>query len=184
MQYVVQPGDTLFLIARRFGTTVAAILAANPQITDPNRIFVGQVITIPVTPPVPTPPPTPPPGVRQYVVQPGDTLFLIARRFGTTVPAILAANPQITDPNVIFPGQIINIPVAVPPTPPPTTPTPPPTPTPMPTPPPPGRYVVQPGDTLFLIARRFGTTVAAILAVNPQITDPNLIFPGQIITIP
>ncbi|ADG82559.1 LysM peptidoglycan-binding domain-containing protein [Thermincola potens] len=46
------------------------------------------------------------------------------------------------------------------------------------------RYVVKPGDTLYIIAQRFGVTVADILAVNPQIRDPNLIFPGQVIIIP
>ncbi len=45
-----------------------------------------------------------------YIVQPGDTLFKIAQRFRTTVDAILAANPEIKDPNVIFPGQKIIIP--------------------------------------------------------------------------
>ena len=103
---------------------------------------------------------------------PGDTLFFIAQRFGTTVNAILAVNPQITNPDLIFPGQVICIPSQQPPPPPPTC--------------PPGsfRYTVQPGDTLFFIAQRFGTTVNAILAINPQITNPNLIFPGQVICIP
>ena len=105
----------------------------------------------------------------QYVVQRGDTLSIIARRFGTTVSAILARNPQITNPDLIFPGQVITIPTAGQPTPP---------------SPRPGRYIVQPGDTLSIIARRFGTTVAAILSRNPQITNPDLIFPGQIIILP
>ena len=48
MIYIVQPGDTLFLLARRFNTTVNDILVANPQIVDPNIIFAGQVIFIPV----------------------------------------------------------------------------------------------------------------------------------------
>lgn len=43
----VAPGDRLTEIARRCGTTVQALLAANPQITDPNRLFVGQVLIIP-----------------------------------------------------------------------------------------------------------------------------------------
>lgn len=54
----------------------------------------------------------PMPSVTVYIVQPGDTLFRIAQRFGTTVDAILAANPDIKDPNVIFPGQKILIPKA------------------------------------------------------------------------
>jgi LysM repeat protein len=44
--YVVQPGDTLYRIALRFGTTINAIVQAN-NLSDPNRIFVGQVLTIP-----------------------------------------------------------------------------------------------------------------------------------------
>lgn len=103
MRYIIQPGDTLFTLARRYGTTVDAIVAANPEILDPNVIFVGQIITIPTMAPAP-------PGRRQYVVQPGDTMFLIARRLGVSLDAIVAANPQIADPSVIFPGQVINIP--------------------------------------------------------------------------
>jgi LysM repeat protein len=45
--YVVKQGDTLSSIASAYGVTVQAILAANPEITDPNRISVGQVILIP-----------------------------------------------------------------------------------------------------------------------------------------
>lgn len=56
------------------------------------------------------PPPPPCPGGFIYTVQPGDTLFLIAQRFGVSLDALLAANPQITNPNLIFPGQQICIP--------------------------------------------------------------------------
>lgn len=45
-------------------------------------------------------------------------------------------------------------------------------------------YTVQRGDYLSLIARRFGTTVSAILKLNPQITNPSLIFPGERIVLP
>lgn len=105
MRYIVQPGDTLFSIARRFGTTVNNILRVNPQITNPDLIFVGQIITVPTGVP-----PVPPPGATRYVVQPGDTLSAIARRFGVTLQVLIAANPQITNPDLIFPGQIIFIP--------------------------------------------------------------------------
>jgi LysM repeat protein len=44
--------------------------------------------------------------------------------------------------------------------------------------------VIQKGDTLTIIARKFNVTVQAILAVNPQITNPNLIFAGRTIKIP
>ncbi|MDD2553589.1 MAG: LysM domain-containing protein, partial [Desulfotomaculaceae bacterium] len=46
-----------------------------------------------------------------YTVQSGDTLFLIARRFGLTLDALLAANPGIRDPDLIYPGQVITVPV-------------------------------------------------------------------------
>ncbi|NLZ37989.1 MAG: SafA/ExsA family spore coat assembly protein [Firmicutes bacterium] len=52
----------------------------------------------------------PTPSVTIYIVQPGDTLFKIAQRFQVSLEAIKAANPQITDPNKIFPGQQIFIP--------------------------------------------------------------------------
>jgi len=45
--YTVQRGDSLFEIGRRFGVTVAQLQAANPQIKNPNVIFIGQVICIP-----------------------------------------------------------------------------------------------------------------------------------------
>ena len=46
MQYTVQPGDTLFKIAQMFNTTIERILELNPAITNPNLIYVGQVIVI------------------------------------------------------------------------------------------------------------------------------------------
>ena len=113
-RYTVQPGDTMFLIAQRFGVSLDALIAANPHISNPSVLFPGDVLCVPGAPP-PPPPPTCPPGSFAYTVQPGDTLFLIAQRFNTTVDAILAINPQITNPNLIFPGQVICVPTAPPP---------------------------------------------------------------------
>ncbi len=97
-KYIVQQGDTLTAIATRFGVSLAALIAANPQITNPNLIFPGQIITIPGQSPAPGP---------AYVVQQGDTLTAIAKRFGVSLDGLIAANAQITNPNLIFPGQII-----------------------------------------------------------------------------
>jgi morphogenetic protein associated with SpoVID len=47
MTYTIKSGDTLSKIAQRNGVSLAQLLQANPQITDPNSIKVGQVITLP-----------------------------------------------------------------------------------------------------------------------------------------
>ncbi|MGM0884572.1 MAG: LysM peptidoglycan-binding domain-containing protein [Bacillota bacterium] len=60
MNYVVQPGDTLWSIASRFGTSVQAIMQAN-GLTNPNYIYVGLTLYIPIPgPPFPPAPPYPP----------------------------------------------------------------------------------------------------------------------------
>ena len=105
-QYLVRPGDTLFTIARRFGLTVPLLLAANPQIVDPDIISPGQVINLTVTPPLP-----PPMNTARFYVSVSETLLSISRRTGVSLQAILAANPQIVDPDRIFVGQIINVPL-------------------------------------------------------------------------
>ena len=121
--YIVQRGDTLYRIATRFGVSVQAIAAAN-RITNVNVIHVGQRLIIPST--GGSPPPTPAPWSGQYVVQRGDTLWRISQRFVTTVDAIKAANNLRS--NLIFTGQILNIPGNATPRPTtPVTPTPPPT---------------------------------------------------------
>lgn len=114
-QYVIRSGDTLFQLANRFNTTVAAILALNPGL-DPNALQVGRIICIPG---VPTPPPsTCPTGTFPYVIRSGDSFFSLANRFNTTVAAIQAANPGV-NPNALQIGQTICIPGR--PTPPPQT---------------------------------------------------------------
>lgn len=64
--------------------------------------------------PEPQPEPTPTPIIPyiEYVVQPGDTLTSIAQRYNTTIDAILAINPDIDNPNLIYVGEIIKIPTS------------------------------------------------------------------------
>ena len=104
--YTIRSGDTLFKLAMTYRTTVEAIMAINPGI-NPNNLQIGQVICIPgsVTPP-PTGCPT---GSFAYTIRSGDTLWLLAQRYNTTVEAIMRINPGI-DPNNLQIGQVICIP--------------------------------------------------------------------------
>src|SRR5690349_17549038 len=98
--YIVQRGDTLFLISVRFNVSMSAIMSAN-GIANPNIIYVGQRLVIPTGGGTPgaTPPPTS--GGTTYVVQRGDYLSLIAQRFGVSLSALMSAN-GIVNPNLIF----------------------------------------------------------------------------------
>ncbi len=115
--YIVQRGDTLYSLARRFGTTVEALAAAN-GIVNPNLIYAGQVLVIPggAAPPAPAPTPgAPQPGYIIHTVQRGENLFRISLRYGTTVSAVAALN-GIANPALIYAGQQLRIPTTGAPT--------------------------------------------------------------------
>jgi LysM repeat protein len=103
--HVVQPGETLFRIALRYGTTVEAIARAN-NLINPDFIVPGQRLVIPVSAPAAG---TPTGGERVYIVQPGDNLFRIGLKFNM-LWTVIAARNGITNPNAIYPGQRLIIP--------------------------------------------------------------------------
>ena len=105
--YVVCRGDTLFSIARRFGTTTGAIAQAN-GLSNPRYIRAGQRLLIPGDYSACVPSSTAP-GATVYIVRRGDTLYSIARRYHTTVAAIAWAN-GIANPHRIWVGQRLIIP--------------------------------------------------------------------------
>jgi LysM repeat protein len=114
--YVVQRGDTLYSLAQRYNTTVAAIDAANATIINVNVIYAGQSIVIPgLTTTNNTsgdggePPVTPTAG-NTYTVKTGDGLYSIARTHNTTVPILRQLNPGITNPNYLRVGDKITLP--------------------------------------------------------------------------
>ena len=169
--YKVQSGDTLSEIAEKFNTTVSHLAQIN-DITNPNLIYTGEIITVScnrnnnennnsnvnneesngnnnqttIT----------------YTVQRGDTLWGIAQRYNTTVASIASLN-NISNPRLIYAGTTLRI----------------------------IQnnnnsqntyYTVQRGNTLWGLAQRYNTTVANLVRMN-GIRNPNLIYPGQVIRI-
>lgn len=94
--YVVEPGDSLSVIAQRHGVSTADLAAAN-GITNHHYIRVGQRLTVPVPEPV------------IYTVKAGDTVSGIARHFGVSARDIVAVN-ALADPNRIRIGQKLQLP--------------------------------------------------------------------------
>jgi LysM repeat protein len=161
-RHTVQRGETLAEIAREHGVSISALAEAN-GLDDPNLVVAGTVLTIPGA--------TGASGGGTYAVRPGDTLASIARRFGTTVQTVAAAN-GIANVNKVVAGSTLTIPGAS---------------GTAPTNAGAGAggatYTVASGDTLASIARRFATTVTALSQAN-GIANPNRIVIGKVLTVP
>lgn len=170
--YTVRSGDTLGSIATSYGTTVAALAAAN-GLANPNLIYAGQVLSLGAVASAPAGAPSGASG--SYTVVAGDTLGSIATTHGTTVAALASAN-ALSDPDLIFVGQVLVLgggasttapaAAAVAPTASSSGTT----------------YTVQSGDTLAGIAAKEGTTWPALAAVN-DLSNPNVIFVGEVLTL-
>ncbi len=160
--YTVRPGDTFYLLAQRYNTTVEALIAANPT-ANPNLLQVGQIICIP-TQPVPSPPPCP--GGNFYTIREGDTLFSLSRRFNISLDDLLEANPGI-NPDRLMIGQRICVPLGEP----------------VECPKDTESYRIRAGDTFYAIARRFDVPLEALIDANPGV-NPDALLVGQIICIP
>lgn len=112
-------------------------------------------------------------GFIQYTVVSGDTMFNIAKRFNISLEFLIVENPHITDPSVLFPGDVLCVPRQV-------------SPPRIPESCPVGydRYEVKPGDTVYKIAQRLGVPIDLIIVNNPHIPDPSIIFPGDVLCVP
>ncbi|HOJ12154.1 MAG TPA: LysM peptidoglycan-binding domain-containing protein [Clostridiales bacterium] len=98
--------------------------------------------------------------ITQYTVQKGDTLYIIATKYGVALSKLKSENSLISD--IIYPGQVLKIPANT-------------------------RmdgnvYAVARGDSLYFIARKYGVTINEIKSTNNLTGD--LIFPGQVLVIP
>ena len=105
--YTVKKNDTLSGIAKKYNTTIEAIMRANPQIKDPNKIYVGQVIQIPVKTMQTSTSATSSEKV-YHTVQRNETLSGIAKKYNTNYLKIAALN-GIVNPNRIYVGQKIRV---------------------------------------------------------------------------
>ncbi|MDE2748307.1 MAG: LysM peptidoglycan-binding domain-containing protein [Chloroflexota bacterium] len=150
--YEVQPGDTLFAISKRFNTSIEILQGLN-AIDDASAIVAGQSILAPAIDEN---------NFVVYTVDSDESLFSIARRFGTTV-AVLQSLNGIADERDLVAGQTILAPKID------------------------ERehelYEVKAADTLTDIARRFATSVDALMALN-GIADEHALEVGQILILP
>ena len=159
--YTVQPGDTLSGIAIKYDTSWEYLANLN-NLSDPNLIYPGEVLII-RTGSGSTPPSN---SNVTYTVKSGDSLSSIAAKYGTSWQYLAQIN-NLSDPNLIYPGQALIISSdsqAVPPTNPSVI------------------YTVQSGDTLSGIASSYDTTWQHLAQIN-NISDPNLIYVGEVLTI-
>jgi len=147
----VRRGESFLIYAFRYGVRGASLRAANPHIKDPNVIYPGQTIVIPVeksfTPSRTTP--------FFYVVGAGENSVTIAAKFEMRASILTQANPDVT----FTEGATILVPAG------------------------PHRYTVRPGDTLKIIAAKYGTTVEFLLTGN-SLPNPDFIYPDQTIFVP
>ena len=105
---VVTAGDTLTSLAKRHGVEIATLVELN-DLTDPNRIHVGQRLRVAAVAPIVAPPAAPVAAPRTHVIASGEHLTGIARRYGVTIAAVVDAN-RLADPSRIFAGQRLAIP--------------------------------------------------------------------------
>ncbi len=188
--YLITPGDSLSLIAEQHGISQGVILALNPQLESPDRLFSGRQIDLPDNA-------TYLPALTRisHTVAAGETLTAIASLHQIPIPALLALNPEI-NPNLLWigtellvrddsaqtivdpsvsvdlsepePETVVLTSVAIGPS--------------------IGGLPVQPyrvksGDTFTQIAQIFGTTIETLLVFNPSIR-PHQLFIDATLWVP
>ncbi len=177
-EVVVEPGDTVGHIAQRTGTSVPAIVRAN-GLDSRATIRVGQRLVIPsADAATPVTAPAAAPAARTHAVVAGDTVWELAKRYGTTVDALVSANGLDSRARIRV-GQVLTLPgaagasaaagsgrTAATTT---TTSS--------------GSHTVRSGDTVSALAARYGTTVRAIVEAN-GLDSRALIRVGQTLAIP
>jgi len=102
----VKSGDTLTAIAAANDMSLNELIAMNPQIRNPDMIHPSDQITVLSR----RSGADAGNNASSHTVAPGDTLSAIAAQNGVSLSALIAANPQIRNPDLIYPGDVINLP--------------------------------------------------------------------------
>lgn len=152
--YIVQKGDSLWSIAKKYGITADELKNYN-KLTS-NLLTVGQKLRIPTKAVTPTV------NYKLYTVMPGDSLYSIARNNNVTTQELITLNNLATTKLSI--GQQLKIPITTTTTPSYIT------------------YTVKSGDNLYSIAEKYNTTVQKLMSYNNL--KSNLLSLGQVIRIP
>ncbi|MBD2870893.1 LysM peptidoglycan-binding domain-containing protein [Paenibacillus arenilitoris] len=154
--YTVKPGDTLYEIANRYGSTVQLLEQTNAlfdPVTDPGLIHPGQVLVISET------------GLGQrsavsYMINAGDSLYTIGKRFSAIPDLLVGLNPLITDADVIYAGTPMAVPAFI--------------------------YEVESGDSLYRIGQKLGVPMKEIIQANRNRPgfSPDVLYIGYRLIVP
>jgi membrane-bound lytic murein transglycosylase D len=158
LNHTVRRGDTLSRIAKKYGTTVSAIVEAN-RMKNRNRLSVGQVLAIPGEGGQSAPSN---PGI--HTVKKGESLSTIAEKYGVKAGDLESWN-DLGSPHALYPGQKLIVAASEEPR---------------------NRVIVHKvmrGDTLNGIAQRYGTSTGTLLKTN-GLRRSDKIYPGQKIRVP
>ncbi|MFJ9384348.1 LysM peptidoglycan-binding domain-containing protein [Peribacillus sp. NPDC101481] len=163
-KYVVKLGDTLSKIAKRYNLSLSALLKLNTNISNSDRIYIGQSIRVSGQAPASS---STAKTNATYTVKSGDTLDKIARVNNMTVQQLKSKN-HLTG-SLIFPGQVLKVNTL--------------TSTPDNNKNTTDVYVVKLGDSLSTIAKRYNLSLSALLKINPNISNSDRIRIGQTIRV-
>lgn len=167
--HIIAKGESLWSIAQMHNCSLAEILAANPQITNPNNISLGEKIYLPegcdACPPATTPQPTAPQPIAPQPTAPPTGWESPNKPYFPMPPAPQAPqdNQSINDMSAEerdeYCSELANLPRPL-------------------------IYVVRKNDNIYQLAKCFNISMKELLKVNPHIQNPDMVYPGDKIFVP
>lgn len=104
--HMVKKGDTLYLLSQKYNVALDKLIAANPQIADPDKLDIGMKVKIPAQPVTPKPEGM----LHSHKVVQGDSLWKLSQAWGVPLKDMINANPQLKNPNALLVGETVYIP--------------------------------------------------------------------------